>query len=396
MIITRTIDVDLKGYYNMKTNRHVCIVTWYGTDNYGSNLQAFGLSAVLNKQGYDVSFFGGFKVHSFLIKHPLLIFARIINRLNNKKRNSFFNPIPYVLSNKRKNRLEKFKHEYFNTVIYQSSAQWKKAIMDKTIFVSGSDILWNPALGYPTSCFLDFAYYAKLSRFSYASSVGALELPKKYYKAYRRYLGSMKAVGVREESVKKMLEPIIKREVTQVVDPTLLLSKDDWLAFSESAKLSVPISDNGFILCYFVMNDKRYWNYVKSIAQVCNKQIIVLPMHKLDEEQPYDIIMDGTPPEFVWLINNADFVCTDSFHACVISSILHKEFYLLRRTRKAENAKYDDFLNRYGLSDRSVSDESEFKYKHQTDYSIFDQKIQDDRKRAMCFLKSALVKCKSD
>lgn len=374
-------------------NRDICIVTWYGTQNYGSSLQSYGLSTVLKNMGYNVSFLGYFKVYPFLFRHPNMLYARLINKLNRKKTNGFFNPVPYEISEKRKQRLEIFKKTAYKTCIFTSSAQWKKAIKDKMIFVSGSDILWNPALGYPAARFLDFAYYAKLSRFSYASSVGALELPRKYYKAYKRYLGSMKAVGVREESVKKMLEPIIKREVTQVVDPTLLLTKDDWSAFSEKAEVSVPISDNGYILCYFVMNDKRYWEYVKLIAKICNKQIIVLPMHKMDEEQPYDVVLDGTPPEFVWLIKNADFICTDSFHACVISSVFHKEFYLLRRTRKAENAKYDDFLNRYGLSERSIIDESKFELLQQTDYSIFDKRIQEDRKHAMAFLRSALNKC---
>lgn len=380
----------------MQRGAKICIVTWYGTPNYGSNLQSYGLSRVLSAMGNNVFFLEKFKVRSFTLRHPMMAYARLINRISQKRMKAFFSPIPYELTDKRKRRLDQFKKKTYKSKIFLSSAQWKKAINDNTIFVSGSDILWNPALGYPAVRFLDFAYYAKLNRFSYASSVGALELPKKYYKAYRRYLGSMKSVGVREESVKKMLEPIINREVTQVVDPTLLLTQEDWAAFSESAELSVPINKNGFILCYFVMHDKRYWEYVKLIEKACNKQIIVLPMHKLDEDQPYDIITDGTPPEFVWLIKNADFICTDSFHACVISSIFHTEFYLLRRTRKSENAKYDDFLGRYGLSDRIIKNESKFELKQNTDYSVFDKMIQNDRKHAMEFLQSALKKCERE
>ncbi len=374
----------------MSRNKKVCIETWYGTANYGTCLQSYALAEVLKKMGCDVSFMGQFRVYPFFIRHPVMLYARIKNKLDKKKTKAFFDPVPYELTEKRKERLAEFKSRTYKTKTIKSSAEWKKTIREKTVFVAGSDILWNPARGYPEKPFLDFAYYAGLNRFSYASSVGALKLPKKYYKAYKRYLGSMKAVGVREESVKKMLEPIIGREVRQVVDPTLLLTADDWSKFAGKAELSVEPNKDGFIVCYFVMNDPRYWDYVKLISETCKKQIIVLPMHKIDEQQPYDVVLDGTAPEFVWLIKNADFVCTDSFHACVVSSLFKKEFYLLRRTRKSENAKYDDFLNKYGLSGRSVTDESVFERKQEIDYSAFVSRIQQDRDNALQFLRSAL------
>ena len=378
----------------MNNKKQICLVTFYKSDNYGTNLQAYALETILQRLKYDVEFLKTFKVKSEFIKHPMLLYAWISLKLNLKKNKAFYHPDKYLISENRQRRLTNFQKEFFKEKSYITSKDWKTAINNNVIFVVGSDILWNPVRGYPGRYFLDFAYYSGLKRFSYASSVGSLELPKKFFKAYKRYLGSMEAVGVREESVKKMLEPIVEREVTQVVDPTLLLTRNDWEVFAESAEVSVPINNNGFVLCYFVMNDPRYWKYVKLISQTYNKQIIVLPMHKLDEDQPYDIITDGTPPEFVWLIKNADFICTDSFHACVISSIFHKEFYLLRRTRKAENAKYDDFLNRYGLAERSVRNEKVFELMPTTDFSVFDARVSVDRKNAIAFLRTALKKCK--
>lgn len=373
--------------------REICIVTWFGTENYGSNLQAIGLSQTLKEMGYEPFFLERFKVKSFLLKHPTLLYARVINKINMNKRRAFFNPVPYTISQKRKERVEKFKNKHFKAKNYYSTEHWKTDVDNNTIFICGSDILWNPARGYPAINFLDIAYYAGLSRFSYASSVGAQELPKRYYKAYRRYLGSMKGVGVREQAVAEMLEPIIGFKPTKVIDPSLLRTAEQWDKYADHAELSVEIDKDGFILCYFVMNDSRYWEYVKKVREATNLQVIILPMHQQDEEQGYDTVLDGTTYEFLWLIKNATFICTDSFHACVVSMIYHKEFYLVRRLRKSEDAKYNDFLGRYHLMERVVSDESRFIRKTEIDYTFADEKLREDKEFSTNFLRKMLEKC---
>ena len=373
--------------------KSVCISTFCGTDNYGSNLQAIGLSEFFKSNGYEVFFLPFFKNRPFTLLHPMLFYSRLINRINRKKFKEFFISEPYALSAEREERLSEFCNEHFHIIDFRSCKQWNDAIRQKMIFVAGSDIIWNPAMGYPSTFFLDFAYYAKLPRFSYGTSVGAKELPRKYYKAYKRYLGTMKAVGVREEIVVDMFEPIIGFRPTKVVDPSLLLAAEQWDAITNRAMLSVEISKRGFILCYFVMNDARYWEYVKKVKEDTKLQIIVLPMHKNDEKQEYDVVLDGTPYEFLWLIKNAEFICTDSFHACVVSMIYHKEFYLLRRTRKSEDAKYKDLLTRYHLTDRIVEEENEFKRKPSIDYSYADKQLSKDRDFSVQFIGDALQKC---
>ena len=374
--------------------REICIKTWYGTDNYGSNLQAIGLSETLKALGYDVYFLKKFMVIPFMLRHPTMFFARVYNAFSLKKSRKFFTPVPYILSDERKKRLARFKSEYFKEKEYKTLDDWYVDVKKNVIFVAGSDIIWNPAKGYPATSFLDFAYYAKLNRFSYASSVGAQELPKEYYKAYKKYLGSMKGVSVREQAVANMFEPIIQKNVVKVLDPTFLLSKEYWEKFSKKAEISVEINCSNFVLVYFVMEDSRYWDYVKKIKEQTGFKIIVLPMHHSDENQTFDVIKDGTPYEFVWLIKNASFVCTDSFHACVLSIIFHKEFYLIRRKRKSEDDKYNDLLTRYHLTDRIVIDETNFLRNEKVDYAYADKYIESDREDSMNYLIRTLEDCK--
>ena len=143
------------------------------------------------------------------------------------------------------------------------------------------------------------------------------------------------------------------------------------------------------------MNDSRYWKYVREIERNCGLPIVVLPMNYQDEEKPYIICKDATPSEFVWLIKNSVFICTDSFHACVMSMMYHKEFYVLKRERKSEQDKYSDLLGRYKMTDRVVEDENQFVRRKTSNYEYFDKKIEEDRAFSISFLEDALKACEN-
>ena len=370
--------------------RPVYIETLYSGWNYGSRLQALGLARYIEGCGYDVHMMNTFKVPGSFIRHPTLLAARAYNRLHRKKRFEFFVPSPYEIDSKRQSRLDDFLEENYNEANFTDSKSWKATLAENPIFVVGSDILWQPSRGYPARHFLDYAVVEGAPCFSYASSIGANALPKSYYHAYRKYLGEFQSIGVREEASVALLEPIVGKPVTKVVDPTLLYAGEDWDYLAEQAELSKPIEEEGFVLCYFVMDDPRYWEYVASVREATGLQMVVLPMHYNDENQPYTIIEDGTPYEFVWLIKNAKFVLTDSFHACCFSMLYKKDFYLLRRTRADEDVKYNDFLGRYGLKDRVVENPRAFERKLETDYKASLAKLELDRIDSRAFIEGNL------
>ena len=370
--------------------KKIGMTTYFTGSNYGSKLQATAISRYFRDRGFDAFFVERFRVWSFMLRHPRMIYARIYNKLNTRNNRAFFSPVPYAVSEARKARIAQYERDNYRWEAITSAEQWRDMIREGTAFMTGSDIVWQPANGYPAFYFTDYAHYAGLRRFSFGTSIGARELPRKYHRAYRRYLGSMKQVGVREEYAAKLLRDITGREIEKVLDPTMLLTAGEWDAYAEKARLSVDVDPRGYVLCYFVMHDERYWEYVRKVKEACGLQVIVLPMHALDESQPYDVVMDGTPYEFIWLIKHAAFICTDSFHACVFSTIYHKEFYLLRRARKAEDDKYDDFLNRYALTDRVVTDEGRFTRNERISFETADRQMAEDRERSLAFLDRAL------
>ncbi|MBO5163938.1 MAG: polysaccharide pyruvyl transferase family protein [Ruminococcus sp.] len=370
--------------------KRICVVTWYNSTNYGTQLQATSLCKYFEECGYKTYVLKNFRVKEYVLKHPRLLKTRVMAKLNNKKTKKFFNPVTYDITDERKKRIEGYVAETFHPLSINSMGMWKRIIRDKVIFVSGSDIIWQPALGAPGRFFLDFAMYEDLKRFSYASSTGAKELPKKYYSDYKRVMSGFSAISVREQNTADFFSGLLGREVEKVIDPTLL---HDTVFWDKIAKKANPddIPEKKFILCYFVMEDNRYWDYVKLAREKCGEyEIVVLPMHKSDERSEYRIVTDGTPCEFLSLIKKSEFIVTDSFHAAVFSFLYEKEFYVLKRARSDEDEKFNDLVNKYYLKSRVITNEKIFERNTDTDYSAGLLTLEEDRKKAKAYLLQAV------
>ena len=370
--------------------KKVCVVTWYSSFNYGTQLQSTSLCKYLEENGCEVSILKNFSVKPYLFRHPSLAYAKIMNRLNEKKRLAFFNPVPYHVTDERRKRTAAYVKDNFHPVTITSMAQWSQMITDNTAFVTGSDIIWQPAMGIPSKMFLDFTCFENVTRVSYASSTGAKKLPEKYEKYYRRYLGKFKALSTREQNAADYFSSLLNRKVVKVIDPTLLHDTSFWDTYAQRA-LTGNLTDKKYILCYFVMEDPRYWNYVKKVQQQFpDYEIVVLPMHHSDEKEEYHVITNGTAYEFISLIKHAGLIITDSFHAGVFSFLYEKEFYVLRRARAAEDEKFHDLVERYGLRHRLVTNEETFERNTDTDYTAGKTALKADQEFAFRYLKNAL------
>ena len=168
--------------------KSVCVVTWFDTWNYGTQLQATALCKYIEKLGYKTYILKRFAVKEHFIRHPQLALTRLDSRINKKRTDEFFHKYPYTISAERRKRITEYTNEIFDPVVIDTDEKWKKIVKSDMIFVSGSDIIWNPNIGHPGMFFLDFAMYDNLTRISYASSTGAKKLPKSYYDDYRRVM----------------------------------------------------------------------------------------------------------------------------------------------------------------------------------------------------------------
>ena len=217
------------------------ITLYYKNDNYGGIAQGYALQQYINTLGIDaelisyqrtpakilskgeelkklgVKGFVSLKADCFFKKTK----SKIVNRIARKKYGS-------SLKDKLQQRKDAF--EVSREEVPHSPVYTEDNIVNCSdrydYFISGSDQIWKPGVLQPPYIFT-FLPENKV-RFSYASSITTLNNNKEYDEKMKNALEKYKWISVREESGQKYLEELLNRNVDLVVDPTFLLSKEQW------------------------------------------------------------------------------------------------------------------------------------------------------------------------
>ena len=107
-----------------------------------------------------------------------------------------------------------------------------------------------------------------------------------------------------------------------------------------------------YILCYFLGKNIEHRKFAERLKEKTGYKIVSLNhadeyvkySDKFADEIPYDI----GPKEFLNLIKNAEYVCTDSFHGTIFSLINNKKFFTFERY-KNKNSKMSTNSRIYSL-----------------------------------------------
>lgn len=328
------------------------IITWFSYENYGTKLQAVALQKYLKNIGYDVELINflppeSLQVHidnrTFLKKLeeiPKKIKAKVIKRKYNK----------YI--KKRYSKMDSFISKNCNlTKFINNDYEYIKICNSFDLLICGSDQIWNPN-------FYHKYYYAffdkiKTPKISYAPSLGINEVLPSVERKIVDSLKSFKYITAREKSGANLLAEITGKDVATVVDPTFLLSKDDWLEF-----IDVTLKEKEYVLCYFLSDNKNYWNASRKFCKKHNLEMYVIPQTIDSYQQSNHVLLDVGVDDFLKLVYNATYILTDSFHACVFSIIFQKQFYVFKRFNEdrysSQNSRIINLLEDLSLSDRLI------------------------------------------
>ena len=214
--------------------------------------------------------------------------------------------------------------------------------------VVGSDQVWNPRFGNYHQFFLEFAPEEK--RLSYAASISTMDIPAEEHDFFVQGLKGMKALSVREQAGANLIEQLTGRKAEVHLDPTLLLTADEWRSVSRR-----PTWYHGgeYLLTYFL---GRRPAQIDAIAEELGLTIVNL----LDEEV-YEHYVTGVD-EFLWAIEHASLVYTDSFHGSVFSILFQTPFVVCDRvgTGKGDasekmGSRLDTLLGYFGFEDRRTN-----------------------------------------
>ena len=222
-------------------------------------------------------------------------------------------------------------------------------------YICGSDQIWSPFYFDPVYAlsFVDEPW----KKIAYAPSFGVNSIPEHSKARLGKWIKQINSISVREKNGEQIVKQIAGRISTTVVDPTLLLGKDDWEKLAKGPKYRKP-----YIACYFLRKNEGYHSFVQTLAKKLNCEIRLIPMVMGDYERDYAIKEPVGPQQWLDLIKNADFVVTDSFHCTVFSIVFQKSFATFRAFSdgniRSQNSRIDRLLEMCELEDRIVSFET--------------------------------------
>ena len=384
--------------------KKVGIVSCYFKNNYGSMLQAYATKKVLDNLNLEnetfnidknLDFENGKKKFyktqifnfTFLKSKFGMVWLKIYKKLNKKLGNNV---------NKREQKFKEFRKEINLTKQFYTYKELNEASRNYSSIIVGSDQLWlpvNAVADYYTLNWVD----DNVNKVSLATSFGISEIPNKYKSLYKKFLNRINYISVREESGCKLVKELTNKKAELVCDPTMLLSKEEWIELQEKQ----PIINEDYILCYFLGKNVEYRKFAERLKKETGYKIVSLNhcdeyvrySDKFADLTPYDV----GPKEFLNLIRNAKYVCTDSFHGTVFSIINNVEFFTFERYKSknnkiSTNSRIYSLLKTMNLENRMFKGTEDIKkfINKKIDFTKVNTELEKFRQNSQNFLVNAL------
>jgi len=339
---------------NKKGKIGIAAVTY--KDNFGSALQTYATQYTLEKLGFDAKIFEIRGVHRGIMMKKLWYYA---GRLFDPEEAKYL--FANLTSRSRKQvsaSSDKFaqdmkvrhqKYQEFNrkwNKMLPMAKGWnglRKQASEMDAVVVGSDQLWRPSNIVGSYYTLEFVP-DKVKKIAFSTSFGVSELPNRLHRHAKRFLSRIDFISVRENSGVEIVKRESGRDAKVVCDPTMMLTAEEWM-YIQNEK---PFAEGKYILMYLMGDNPEQRVFVKKLSKETGCRIIGL-LHgatyisydeDIVDEKPYNV----GPSEFVNLIRNAQYVCTDSFHCCVFSILNSTKFFAFRRFPDSSKFSANDRL----------------------------------------------------
>lgn len=258
------------------------------------------------------------------------------------------------------------------------------------VILSGSDQIWNP-VNFDDGYYTLNVFPEEKKRISYSSSFGVSKVPEEKKELLRSFVKKYDYISFRENAGAEICKEITGNEYPVTLDPTLLLEGTEW----DKLISDKSIIEGDYILAYSVSHYKELRLLAKKMKANYNLKIVTLPhltgYNKLDVHFGDIELYDITPSQWLNLIKNASYVCTDSFHGTIFSILLHKQFNVIlpvfENEKVSTNVRITDLLQRIGLKQRVITlDEDVKKIEENIDWNKVESNLQLERQTSFEYL----------
>ena len=361
------------------------LVTFHYNHNFGAALQCYALQKVLKELGHNVDiidylprdgerlpFWRGWQIRSGSFRKRAK--QRMLQLLHERAASRAF---------------IKFKEEHWNQSPPCSSlASFRELTSGYDALICGSDQVW--VFERPSPYFLDAGNDYSGLRISYAACCGHDRQKEELEDKISSLLNGFDSISVRNEFSKKIIGEMVEKEIAVVADPTVLTT-------FEEIECEYRLHFDEYILLYCLSEDDfdRQLNIIEKIKEeIGNFPVVSVVANSCPRKNPFaDIhIYDAHPGQWVWLIANAQFVYTDSFHGVLLCCKYRKNFTADYK-EKWRSLRLLDIARRYGIGDRIHYSEEMMSLRLSTsevEYSTVHTSMQRHKEESIEFLKQAL------
>jgi hypothetical protein len=336
---------------------------WTTKTNYGQILQCFALQKYLRDAGHDV-YLIRYEYHNDYTKKS--IFQRLLKLMRYGGIVKYcHSKIKKMLYDKEKGQdLRQFrdfcKQYIHSSKIYKSYSELLDDPPQADIYITGSDQVFGTERK-PTEQVLDkmkafFLAFGKkdIRRMSYAASFGLIVVDDIYKQQLLPLLNDFEFISLREEVGVDICKQAGYNNAIMVPDPTLLLAADTYKALYLNEKVVKPTQPYCFLYLLNHEDDieiKKIYDWAK-IRKL--EVIYVASSGKFDK---YKKIYPSIP-QWIYLIENAEYVITHSYHCSIFCLHFHKKFAVIPQIGQysTQNSRLESLFKLFNMKSRFIND----------------------------------------
>lgn len=370
--------------------KKVAVITRHSVANYGSILQSYATQTILDKLGYDTEIIDYNRIDE---KGGNIVKVKLKgNSVGNMNKN-IFNRFLYIISQFPNyeysyRKFKKFRKKLLKqTEEYSTIEELRKKCPKADIYMTGSDQVWGEIGGdiYDPAYFLEFVPNGS-NCISYSASFGKEKISDELIGKLPDLLSKFSNIMVREQSAVEIINKNTTKKAELVLDPTLLLNKEQW-----EAKAKGKLKYNNYILIYQLHKNKEFDDYAKNVARKMGLPLVRISPSINSITRSGKFIYMPTPEGFLNYLKNATLLLTDSFHGTVFSLIFNKQF--IEILPGETSTRVTNILKLTNLTNRILQDYNDFSLLNtKIDFENVNEILDEERNKSIKKLEDALKK----
>lgn len=319
--------------------KKVAVLTFHDTTNFGATLQAVATYTVLKELGFDVDILD--------YRCTAIDKRELPPGKYNFKQFSLGGFILFLFCNKKYWRKYYSLHDFLLKHVTLSQKVDHTSIIEieneYDLFLVGSDMLWcmkNTNNDY--TYLLDFVEDPS-KKYAYATSMG-YEPVESEKRILEKYLADFSGISVRERGLACVLESLLKRNISRVCDPTMLINSDYWRNYVQAN------AEKKYVFVYMDRNDGLAKRNALEYAKERRINVYVSGFdHPFRRDKRYKVKELYSITDFLSAIYNAEILYTASYHGMLFAIYFHIPFVYYNK----DASRLEEVAADFGLQDRN-------------------------------------------